>query len=134
MLSSFLRNLVWVFGVLTNSALAFALAALCFEPEIPIYGKAIAGVVGVWCLTIFAALIASRFVALPQWIKPTLAVWCIAVPVAFLLGSFDQRILSGLEIGASLVLAAYSWLTWRAYASFRVSKDVAQADRLREAV
>lgn len=109
------RAFIWFVAVLVNATIAIGSVAFCFESEPSLLAKAVAAAMAASFLVVSAALTLSRFTRLPPSAKKAVTAWCIALPVAFFLGSLDRNLISGQEALATILVAAFSWATWRSY-------------------
>jgi Ca2+/Na+ antiporter len=111
------RALIWSLSLFVNAAIAIGLAAFSLDSEPSLTAKTVAGSLSLCFLVVTGVLAWSRFAQLPQWASKAFSAWCLALPVAFFLGSLDRGIYSGQEALATVLIAALAWFTRLSYGS-----------------
>jgi hypothetical protein len=111
-----LRTVVCLIAAALNALLAAALTGMTFDAGTPLALKAGFAFASLAAWLTVGALVAGPFVRLPAHAVTVLRAWCIALPVLYFLASLDRGILSGQEFLLGLVVAGFSWGTWRAFA------------------
>jgi hypothetical protein len=113
-----MKTLIWLLALFINLVGAMAFVSSVFEDDIPTQSRAIGAVIGLLFFAICGFLVAGRIHHLPVWGRSGMKLLCSAIPISWLLGSFDHSMISGLEFLSLILAAVLGWGSWRAFLLF----------------
>lgn len=110
-----MRALFRLLALLLNGALGVTFVLVTLDGDETIMRRTVCGLIAMLFVSVAAFLAWVLLARLPVWGPRAMRYLCTSLPVAWLLGSFDHGILSGLEMMSVLLISLLAWGSWLAF-------------------
>jgi hypothetical protein len=109
------RTVGWLTVLVLNVAVAAAFAPSVFESGAPAATRVIGGAIVATFVGVSTLLVLIRVGKLPSWGTAAMRIFCLGIPVIWLIGALDRGIVSGLEAASVVFVSLLMWSTWRLF-------------------